>query len=179
MNGSAVFEQVMGAQFGRLPLAVQRFHRLRGRHVLQGQVRTGAPASASARWLGRLLGTPLHADDGPIRFELEAAPEQETWTRHFPGRTMRSILQPAGEMLMERLGPARLGFRLEALDGMLAMQLTHMHFLGLPCPRWLLPRVIAQEHGDGDTLHFRICVALPWMGLVAQYQGHLRLEDAP
>ncbi|CAN7149194.1 DUF4166 domain-containing protein [Pseudorhodoferax sp. LjRoot39] len=179
MNGDAVFEQVMGAQFGRLPSAVQRFHRLRGRHVLQGQVRTGAPASAPARWLGRLLGTPLHADDGPIRFELDAAAAQETWIRHFPGRTMRSTLRPAGEVLVERLGPARLGFRLAALDGMLAMQLTHMRFFGLPCPRWLLPRVTAQEHGDGDTLHFRICAALPWLGVVAEYQGHLSLERLP
>ena len=178
MNGPSMVERVMGERFDRLPTAVQRFHRLRGRHVLHGWVDTGAPASAPARWLGRLLGTPLQASRGPITFELDAGPEQESWTRQFPGRTMRSRLRLVAGELVEQLGPAQLTFTLAADDGVLSMHLARMRFLGIPCPHWLLPALVAQERGDGDALHFRISAALPWVGVVADYQGHLQLEDA-
>lgn len=178
MNAPSMYESAMGARFHHLPAAVQRFHRLRGHHVLQGWVETVAPASLPARWLGRLLGTPLQAASGSITFELDAAPGQERWTRHFPQRTMRSQLRLVGEELVEELSPARLTFALAVEAGALSMRLSRMRFLGIPCPRWLLPALVARERGDGDTLHFQISAALPLIGVVAQYQGHLVLKDA-
>jgi len=90
---AAVFERVMGAPYARLAPALQRFHRLRGRHVLHGEVATEAPASPLAEMLARALGSPRAAAGGAIRFELAVDERGEIWTRHFPGRTMASRLR--------------------------------------------------------------------------------------
>lgn len=168
---------VMGADFTLLDAAVQRFHLLAGRHTLHGWVETGAPQSLAAKLLGLCLGTPLKAQSGPIRFELDAAPRLETWTRHFPSQTMRSQLRPDGHYVVETLGLARLSFELRQTSGQLGMHLSHMRFMGITCPRWLMPRVVAEETGQGDMLHFNIVAELPLVGRVVSYQGHLALAN--
>lgn len=173
-----MYECVMAERYARLPAAVQRFHRLAGAHVLHGWVETAAPATALARVLAYGLGSPRQGGSGPIRFELDAAPAAETWTRRFPTRTMKSQLRLVAGAIEETLGPARLRFDLLAVDGGLKMELRGLKFLGLPCPRWLLPRIVAEEHGDDDRLHFRVAAALPLVGVVASYRGHLELGPA-
>ena len=169
----SLYERVMGADFATLAPALQRFHRLAGQHVLHGLVETEPPASWLGRTLARGLGSPLMATTGTIRFELAAAPTRETWTRHFPSRTMRSRLQFDDGRVTEHMGLARMTFTLEAIDGRLHMRLQRLRFLGVPCPAWLRPRIVAEETGDGDRLHFRIEAGVPGLGRVVGYRGHL------
>ena len=174
-----MYMRAIGEPFESLPAAVQRFHRLRGRHTLTGHVQTVAPASALARLLAWALGTPLRATAGPIRFELDAAPLVETWTRHFPTQTMRSTLRLAGSELHEVLGASRLRFRLMASPQRLDMQLIGLRFLGLPCPRWLLPEIVARETGAGSRLQFEVSARVRGVGQVAGYRGYLELPADP
>jgi hypothetical protein len=174
----SLYERVMGADFATLAPALQRFHRLAGHHVLLGVVETEPPASWLGRVLARGLGSPLQATTGAIRFELAAAPTLETWTRHFPSRTMRSRLQFDDGRVTERMGLARMTFKLEAIDGRLHMRLQRLRFLGVPCPAWLRPRIVAEETGDGDSLHFRIEAGVPGLGRVVGYRGHLVVPSA-
>ncbi len=173
MRPPPLFEAVLGARFAELAPALRRFHRLSGRHELQGVVETDPPASTVGRVLAWCLGSPRQSASGAIRLELDAAPGVETWTRHFPARTMRSRLSHVDGFVVERMGPARLVFVLDALDGGLRMRLQAMRFLGIPCPAWLRPRIVAEETGDGSRLHFRIEAALPGIGRVVGYRGHL------
>lgn len=168
-----MYQQLLGADYARLPAAVQRFHRLAGHRELRGEVETGVPASWLARCLAVCLGAPRRSSAGPLRFELEAEPGVETWTRHFPTRTMRSRLALINGELVERLGAARLTFSLSATEQKLSMHLLGMRFLGVPCPRWLLPRIVAEETGSGDRFHFLVTAAVPFVGQVASYRGHL------
>jgi hypothetical protein len=172
----SLYERVMGERFARLPVAVQRFHRLSGCVVLHGYVQTDAPATWLAGALAVLLNTPRHASEGVLRFELDASPDVERWTRHFPQRTMSSRLRLRDGCVEEHLGAARLTFELVAGDGALRMRLVRLRLLGVPCPRWLMPRIIAEEAGDGGQLHFSVSAALPWLGTVASYRGHLALD---
>jgi len=169
----SLYERVMGADFATLAPALQRFHRLAGRHELHGVVETQAPSSWVSGLLARGLGSPLQAAAGAIRFELAAAPTLEIWTRHFPSRTMRSRLQFDEGRVAERMGLARMTFTLEAIDGRLRMRLQRLRFLGVPCPAWLRPRIVAEETGEGDSLHFRIEAEVPGLGRVVSYRGHL------
>ncbi len=173
MNDGTLYEQVMGPAFDQLPSAVRRFHRLSGQHELHGWVETDAPASLPARALAVCLGTPLKAASGPIRFQLDASSDRETWSRHFPSKSMNSTLSVSGLFLIESLGVTRLSFALAQVAGGLEMQLRSLRFLGVPCPSWLLPRVVAREHGDADRLEFRVQAVLPLIGVVAAYRGHL------
>ncbi|KQQ87416.1 DUF4166 domain-containing protein [Massilia sp. Leaf139] len=178
MNDRAMYETVMGSAFGQLAEPVQAFHRSRGRRVLHGQVRTEAPQSTPARLLARCLGTPLLPSSGAIRFELDARPDRETWVRHFPTNTMRSHMTLVGGELTERLGLTRLRFGLNAEEGRLVMELRGLQFLGIPCPRWALPRIVAEEEGRDGRLYFKVSAALPLVGQVAGYSGHLVIHTA-
>ncbi len=110
-----------------------------------------------------------------LRFELRATATQEQWVRHFPGRTMRSILVPGGSsgLVAERLGPLTLVFAPKVEDGALRLRLHGMRCWGCPLPRWWWPRIEAVEQGEGDRLWFRIEAWLPVVGCVAAYHGHL------
>ncbi|MGJ7489761.1 DUF4166 domain-containing protein [Variovorax sp. ZT4R33] len=173
-----MYERAMGESFDRLPPAVQRFHRLVGVQELHGWVDTDAPSTLAARLLALCLGTPLRATSGPIRFELQATPEAETWTRHFPSQTMTSHMCLDARQVVEQLGAARLTFNLCEAGGRLEMRLMGLQFWGVRCPRWLLPTVIAEETGDSDRLHFRVQASLPGIGTVASYCGHLTIGEA-
>jgi len=177
MRAASMYELAMGDSFNRLPLAVRRFHTLVGWHELHGWVYTDAPSTRAARVVALCLGTPRRATNGPIRFELHAAPEAETWIRHFPGQKMTSRMRLDARQLVEHLGPARLTFDLCAAGSQLKLRLVGLHLLGVRCPLWLLPKVVAEETGQSDQLHFRIQVSLPRIGTVASYRGHLTISE--
>ena len=181
MIASTLFERALGERFALLPKPLQRFHRLSGLHELHGLVETDAPASALGCALAWCLGTPTSATHGAIRFVLDAAPDAETWTRHFPRRTMRSRMHFVRGQVVERMGPASLAFALDFSGGRLRMRLVGLRFLGIPCPAWLRPRLVAEEMGDraarGERVHFRIEAAVPGLGHVVGYRGHLVLPD--
>lgn len=176
MSRLSLFEKVLGDGYARLPAAVQRFHRLSGHTVLHGWVETQAPETLLARALAVCLGAPRSASTGPIRFELTSGPAEETWTRYFPTRTMTSCMRLVAGHVEESLGSARLTFNLVATEGRLSMQLAKMRFFGVPCPTWMLPRIVAEERGTDDQLHFRITAELPFVGRVASYRGHLEVR---
>ena len=172
---ASLYETVLGARYADLAPAVQAFHRMAGRVELHGEVETEPPASSVARWLAWCIRTPRTPTRGPIRFTLDATPTQETWTRHFPRQTMRSTLSLHHGRIMERLGAVRLFFALEAEHGALQMRLEGLRFLGIPCPAWLRPDVLAEETGDGDRFHFNVRASVPLLGVVAAYRGYLDL----
>jgi hypothetical protein len=88
---------------------------------------------------------------------------------------MESRLFRMSGHVVERLGAARLAFRLRGSPDKLEMQLVGLRFLGVPCPGWLLPAIVAQETATAGRLHFRVQAALPVAGVVAAYQGYLEL----
>ena len=166
----------MGESFGLLAPALQQFHRLAGQNELHGLVAIHAPESFLARVLARLLGTPLVACEGPIRFELDAQPLAETWGRYFPSHVMTSRLQLVDDHIVEKLGGARLTFALIEKNGQLSMQLCRLHFFGVPCPGWLMPRVVAEESGRNGRVDFHVRAEVPYVGAVAGYNGYLLLQ---
>lgn len=173
----SMYEQVMGAEFAKLGTSVQKFHRLAGYHELHGWVETMAPRSILAKLLALSLGSPMRMSQGPLRFELRAEPHCEIWTRFFPTQVMRSRLQRREREIVESLGAVRLTFELAATEKRLVMRLLRLHFLGIRCPAWLAPRIVAEETGAGDQLQFRVEASLPFVGVVASYRGHLVLPN--
>jgi len=175
MKPLSLYQHVMGADFDRLPAPLQAFHTLAGAHVLSGWVEVGAPESWPAKVLAWCIGAPQVTQKGPIRFELQAEGRSEVWTRHFPAKTMRSRLTLVDGRIVERLGAARLGFELSGTPQKLEMQLVRLHFLGVPCPRWLMPAIVAEETASEGRLHFEIRASLPLVGVVTRYRGHLEV----
>lgn len=178
-DAPSLYEHVMGRRFDRLAPALREFHRLAGRVLLRGEVEVAAPRGVLARWLAAMLGTPRQAGAGPIRFEIDASPAAETWTRHFADRTMVSRMScGAGACIVERLGPATLVFHLDESEQCLVMSLQAMHFFGLRCPGWLAPRIVARERAAGSRIHFDVSARVPGIGHVTGYRGWLDLASA-
>lgn len=175
MSERSLYQQVMGTDFFLLPSPLQQFHALRGKHLLSGWVEVQAPASSAAWVLAMCLRAPVAAQRGPIRFELESSSSSEHWVRHFPGKTMESRLRLMSGRIVEKLGAARLTFALRGDSEKLVMELVRLHFFGVPCPRWFLPTVVAEETASRGRLHFRVRASLPFIGMVAGYRGHLEL----
>jgi hypothetical protein len=175
---AALFERVLGADWSRLHPTLQRFHSLRGRHELHGEVLTEPAAGALGRCLGWLMRLPRTAQSGALRFTLEAQPARERWTRHFPHTTMSSTMKQRGAWIVERIGPVSFHFTLAARQGTLALEYRQMRVLGLPWPRRLAPAIDAREHGEGDRLCFDVEARLPAIGRVVRYSGWLTVAPA-
>lgn len=173
--GRGLFERAMGPAYQRLNPTVRAFHDLTGTNELKGQVETEAPSGMLASIFSRLVGAPSGGSTGALRFELRSAGQRQIWTRHFPHRRMESSLRLKGSEVEETLGAARLTLALQEVDGALVMALRSMRFLGVPCPRWLLPRIEAREHGCDGRLHFHVRASLPLIGRVTGYRGWLEL----
>ncbi|MES2772155.1 MAG: DUF4166 domain-containing protein [Pseudomonadota bacterium] len=173
MNQPSMYSALMGDAFNRLANPIQQFHTFAGHHEFRGVVEVASPASFIAKLLAVFLGAPLKATQGPIRFELWAKPDTETWTRFFPGKTMRSTLTKSGNRITERLGASLLTFELLEVEGALEMRLEKLYFLGIRCPVWLMPELTARETGEDQKLHFHIQASVPLVGRVANYTGYL------
>ncbi len=171
----SVYRQVMGADFHLLSAELQRFHSMAGRIELAGRFRVQGPDSVAGRLVSALFALPKTAAEASFKFELDADARQETWRRHFPGRSMVSRMRAGQGMLVERFGPIRFYFRLKASDGQLSMLLQSVTVLGVPAPRLLMPTVSAHESGADGRLHFAVSAHLPVVGLLAEYRGYLEI----
>jgi hypothetical protein len=164
---------VMGDAFLRLCEPVRQFHSHAGKSTFSGTVEIDAPVSRLAWLLAVCVGSPLQAVNGPLKFELDAHRDMETWTRHFPFKSMTSQMVRQGDRVIETLGAARLSFSLHEREGGLEMRLERMHFWGIPCPRWLMPVIEATETGCDGALHFHVTATVPLIGMVTSYRGKL------
>ena len=171
----SLFSRALGIHFEQLHPSLQQFHRLQGVVELHGEVQVIPPATLLGKLIGLLLGSPVRAARGPIRFTLHAAPAEEEWIRHFPGKRLRSRLRLENGRLLERMGPVRLHMDVEAAGGRLELHLRRMQVLGMPAPRWLVPAIAAVETGSAGRIHFNVAAAYPGVGQVVGYQGWLSL----
>ncbi|WP_426175714.1 DUF4166 domain-containing protein [Massilia sp. TWR1-2-2] len=172
----SVYRQVLGADFNLLAVELQRFHSMAGRALLTGKFSVQGPDNHAGRLVSALFTLPKAASEAPFKFELDANARQETWRRHFPGRSMVSRMHAGPGMLVERFGPISFYFRLKTSDGQLSMLLQSVTVLGVPSPRFLMPKVSARESGADGRLHFSVSAHLPVVGLLAEYRGYLELS---
>lgn len=171
----SLYRQVMGLDFDSLAHELQIFHSMTGKMKLSGQCSVTGPQT----WLGKLMGwifsLPRTTEDANLSFEMDADMHQETWRRHFSNRLMISRMRVIAGTLVERLGPVDLHFRLKADNGKLIMLLAGISVAGIPCPRFLIPSVVAEETASPGKLHFNVAAHLPVVGLLVAYQGFLNI----
>lgn len=175
MPTQSLYRQVLGAAFDALPKELQAFHDATGNYEFQGECAIEGPHTLLGRILGFVCSLPTASPNSPFSFELQADSKQETWRRRFPGRTMTSRMQVVSHVLVEKLGPVSLRFGLQATPDKLVMQLQSIAFLGIPCPWFLVPIVVAEETTTPGKLHFNVSGRLPLVGLLAHYQGFLAI----
>lgn len=171
-----VMAQIIGGELSALPAPVQAFHRAALPARFAGRVDVEPAEHPLARLLARLIGLPTREQHGALVVEVQPTAEGERWTRQFDGRQMSSSLTADGALLIERLGPLRLVFRLHAAARGIRWQLRSLRLFGLPLPRALAGDVWAQESAEGGHYHFDVGARLPLIGLLVAYRGRLEVE---
>jgi hypothetical protein len=176
MNSMSLFAAVMGVEFAALDRGLRQVHGGESRK-LRGTVTVEGGTSVAAKVLRILAGLPPSMADASIEVHIETVGEHERWTRVFAGRhRMVSRLSRRGDLLVERLGPAVLKFRLLERGGALEWQLVQVSGAAIPLPlRWF--QVVATVDMRGGRYHFAIDSAVRGIGRIVRYEG--LLDAAP
>lgn len=173
MSTPGLFAGLLGSSFAALSPRVREVHR--GGSV---RLRGRATVTRSDALLGRLIGCvaslPAAQQDSTANIELVAHGYGETWTRHFgTSRPMRSYLQARDGLLVERLGPVRLRFRLHEHQAAIVWQLHSVSFCGIPVPRRWFTATAARSFEHQDRYCFEVNVALGGIGHLVGYRGSI------
>jgi hypothetical protein len=172
MRASTLFHSVLGAQFAALDPCLRWVHSGESRR-LRGSVTVERGSSVVARMLGFLASLPAAMWKAPMEVRIEASGTGEKWVRLFAGQhLMVSTLTRDGELLVERLGPAALKFRLVVRDGTLEWVLEHIAAFGIALPlKWF--RIAATVNARDGRYHFLVDSELIGVGRIVRYEGLL------
>lgn len=173
-----LFQSLLGPAFAELPKANQAMHQIAGPSEARGEARIERGPNLLARLIGGMARMPAAAERAPLLVRFQPVNSfTEQWTRQFGTQAFSSRLSMEAGLLVERLFPLTLRFRLQVVDGVVHWQLQDARVLGLlPMPRWFAPKVEAREWSVADRYHFLAGVSLPGIGLIVRYQGSL---DSP
>jgi hypothetical protein len=168
----SLFASVLGVEFTTLDPGLRWVHGGVSRK-LRGTVTVRRGTSVAAKVLGTLAQLPPSMADAPLEVHIETTGYHERWTRLFADRhRMVSTLYRGGDLLVERLGPALLKFRLLGRGGALEWQLVQIFGAGIPLPlSWF--RVSAAVDMRGGRYHFAIDAAVRGIGRIVRYEGLL------
>lgn len=176
LTAPPLFAQLLGPAFAALPAPVSALHLAQGPRRYRGRVEVARGSGLLSRLLAAATRLPP-AGAGPLRVDIDARPQGERWTRHVGGRAMPSRLWRDGDLLCERLGPVRFGFRLRAAEGAIHWQVVQARVLGLPLPAAWFAGVGARESADGARYCFDVWAAMPLAGPLVHYRGWLAVDD--
>jgi hypothetical protein len=175
-----LYRRVLGPAFDWLPAPIRRMHELSGELTARGTATVERGSNPLARLAAYLFRFPEAGEAIPVEVRFIRRGSQEVWTRTFAGRRFRSI-QSEGtgrslHLLEERFGAFSFGLALVVADGCLRLVLRRWRLLGLPLPLLLAPKGDAHEHAGDGRFHFHVEIALPLLGLIVRYRGHLEPE---
>ena len=122
---------------------------------------------------GPVMRFPPEAADVPLTVRMDRRGDAEVWIREFAGCRFRSTLRLHRGQMTERFGALTFAIALRVQGGVLQYPVTKGWFLGIPMPRWALPRSDTAEGADGGRATFDVALSLPVIGPVVRYQGWL------
>ena len=174
-NGSLVALH-MRESFARLSPLLQRAHTGKIRLIGSAQVKRDRHI---ANALCSLFKLPYAGDRVHLRVDCYHNRDSMLWIRRFNTREMRSHFSSEGDFLVEHLGPLKLYFTLTEARGKLHYLFTRTRLLGVTLPRFLSPKITAEEYALNDQYYFSVTVFIFLIGHVISYEGKLSLQDIP
>lgn len=103
------------------------------------------------------------------------------WSRAFDDQPpVLSVFKPVGTVhdgcWLESTGPLSMKLTVEIIDGGWFWRCLAIRVLGLPVPRWLMPRTNAYKTIENGCYRFHVGFSLPLLGTLVRYQGLLHPE---
>jgi Domain of unknown function (DUF4166) len=139
-----------------------------------------------ARLLIKFMRLPEAGVEIPVRLSITTDAAGERWQRTFGVGAPFVTEQRAGDasgLMIERIGPTEVLYRLEIAGGALFYRHTgtalRLGPLRLPLPRLLAPRIAARESAiDEKSTHISVEVTLPLVGRLISYKGFIEVRDS-
>lgn len=181
-DAPALFEHVLGPSWGALPSSVRRLHAVADMASHSGRARVTRGAGLIARLAAAVFRFPNAAEDAPVAIMIRRTPEGERWERNFNGRVFRSTLSPAPRAghIRERFGLMTYEMELPVEDGAMRFPVRRGWFLGVPMPRWFLPKSESREYEADGRFCFDVGLYAPFGGgLIVRYQGWFAPDAEP
>jgi saccharopine dehydrogenase-like NADP-dependent oxidoreductase len=174
-----LFRRLLGDAYDGLPPAIRQAHEVQGVLILEGKADAASPDHVLGALIARLFRLPRSGSDMPVRVEMRSEDDgSETWTRIYPGVTMRSNLRNADSrthQVDEVLGPLSIRLQCKPTERGLQLETLGARLFGCPLPDFLRPRSHASETVAADgQFHFDVPIALPLLGAIVHYKGCLK-----
>lgn len=174
----ALFPLLLGSEWHALAEPVRRMHGDAPHLHARGEADVGGATNITARLLRRTVGLPAPGTRRPLEFSIDRNGQREIWRRDFSGSVMRSVLDPVGSQLRERLGPMTFRFTLCRDGDAVDWQLRSVRCLGIPLPRRISGNVLSHSGCRDGRYAFEVDVRMPLVGTLISYRGWLEIIDA-
>lgn len=120
----SLYQQVLGRDWERLPVAIRALHeRAEGHVTFRGRAVIERGRSVWASLVTSFFGFPAAGDDVPVEISFACANGREVWTRRFGEKILRSSQQKVKwrnePLLAEDFGPFRILCGLEPRENRL------------------------------------------------------------
>ncbi len=172
-----LYPQLLGPAFAALPPRLRELHDSAASRQWDGEAEVRRGTSLFARLVAGLIGFPASAARIPVSVSFTPENGAERWTRDFGGRRFASVQsRGAGRnaaLLIERFGIAAFALALVVEDDRLLLVPRRWSLLGVPMPRFLLPRGVSFETEVDGQFRFDVEISAPLIGLIVAYRGAL------
>lgn len=176
----SLFQQVLGAEFKKLPPKVRSPHLTNEVSHWRGKASVRRGQSFWSKLLGLVFGFPANSDDIQVDVTKVVTRNGETWDRRFGDRSFRSFLAANSLGMTERFGPLTFQLGLKIVDDSLHFPVVAGRIGPMPLPRWLLPISDAREFETDGRFHFDVKLSAPFThSLLVHYQGALSAVIQP
>jgi saccharopine dehydrogenase-like NADP-dependent oxidoreductase len=174
-----LIRRLLGDAYDALPPAIRRAHEVHGVLVLEGKADAISPDHVLGTLIAWVFRLPRSGSNMPVRVEMRSEDDgSETWTRIYPGVTMRSNLRNVDSrthQLDELLGPLSIRLQWQPTQRGLQLKTLSARLFGCQLPAFLRPRSHASETvGEDGLFHFDVPIALPLIGTIVHYKGYLK-----
>lgn len=171
-----LFQAALGERWDDLMPAAKALHSVFDVARFSGTAKVERGTNPLAKLAAMLFGFPPAAPRVAVTVTKTCTDGGEIWQRDFGGRTFSSLLTPSPKPhhIRERFGPFTFEQGLPIEMGAMRLDVERGWFLGIPLPRWALPRSEAREFVEDGRFHFDVALSLPVLGsLIVRYRGSL------
>jgi len=181
-----VFKTILGDHYKSLPPTLQALHN-DTQTTWHGKAAVQSGRNPLAKLIGHIVGISVKSgQDIPLMVTFETDASGERWTRKFDEQSFHSHFSLGTgrntHLAVERFGIAKIGLALVMEKGEDGDKLRFIPrrctVLGLPLPKFLMPRGESYETEKDGRFHFNVAIKVPIAGLIAAYEGWLEPEVA-
>lgn len=176
-NNHCLYRQILGSKFDDLSLCVRSMHERNGFEIAAGNCDVEWTQSMTAHILATIALMPPPDERMKLYIHFSVDSNGEIWARDFgnyPFKTrLSSVLIAKQRYLTEQLGPLQFIYLLEVDRGRLLQQTLFTSVFGIKLPKFLSPRIKAEEWEEEGWFCFAVDVNFPWVGKIIHYKGRL------